>query len=894
MTDRVARLNSALEGRYSVEAELGAGGMATVYLAEDLRHHRQVAIKVLKPELAAVLGAERFVQEITTTAQLQHPHILPLFDSGTAEGFLFYVMPYIEGETLREKLDRETQLGVEEAVRITREVADALDYAHRHGVIHRDIKPENILLHDGRPMVADFGIALAVSAAAGGRMTETGMSLGTPHYMSPEQATADKDLTGRSDVYSLASVLYEMLTGDPPHVGSSAQQIIVKIIADEARPVGEVRKSVPPNVAAAVGKALEKLPADRFESAKDFADALANPAFRPAVRNGPGAVDASRIGRAGWRARLRDPLVFVPSLVAVGAVAVAAWSMRRAPAVPETLPPIRFVLSTTDSAAPVNLRGPWPAAISPDGGTVVYMGVGPENHLQLYQLPTDGLEAHPIPGTAGGAEPYFSPDGNWVGFEQDGKERKVRLDGGDPVTITEGVTQNGAAWTAGDRIVLGAPGTAGGLSVVSAGGGTPGELTRVDTAKGERAHLWPIATPDPGTVVMTIWYGALESAKLGAASLDGGRVTPLGVSGIRPLAVLEGHLVYLRADGTVMAVPLDLRHKHVTGPPVPVHDRVSVEPGSNGNSDIFVSRGGGLVTGRGGSLGRLAWVFRDGTARPVLPDLRDFRNLSLSPDGTRIAVVVTDNRGSDVWIYDPALSTLSRLTTMGTVSSVDWTHDGSNVIFVAADSAFETTVWSQRSAGGSPPRKLFGEPDFSASAVLSPDARSLLLNVYHHSWDIERVPLDSTPVARPYLASEFDEQMARFSPDGKWVAYMSNETGQPEVYVRSFPDPTTKVQVSSGVGVLPHWSRDGSRLYYLTTPGHVSAVSVRIRLSPTFGLLERDTVSTGPISPFSDYDVSPDGTRVLAVAPASNAFQLVVSPNWIVELRRRLGVGGTG
>src|SRR4051812_29368328 len=250
------------------------GGMATVYLAEDLKHHRRVAVKVLKPELAAVLGAERFVQEITTTAALQHPNVLPLFDSGETEGFLYYVMPFIDGETLRAKLDRETQLGVEESLKIATAVADALDYAHRHGVIHRDIKPENILLHEGRPMVADFGIALAVSAAAGGRMTETGLSLGTPHYMSPEQATAEREITSRSDIYSLGSVLYEMLTGNPPHTGASAQQIIMKIITQSAPPVTVLRKSVPPNVAAAVAKSIEKLPADRFTSANEFAAAL--------------------------------------------------------------------------------------------------------------------------------------------------------------------------------------------------------------------------------------------------------------------------------------------------------------------------------------------------------------------------------------------------------------------------------------------------------------------------------------------------------------------------------------------------------------------------------------------------------------------------------------------
>ncbi len=279
MNDQFARLSTALADRYTIERQLGAGGMATVYLAEDLKHDRKVAVKVLRPELAAVLGAERFVQEIKTTANLQHPHILPLFDSGEADSFLYYVMPFIDGETLRDKLNRETQLGIDEAVKITTEVADALNYAHGENVIHRDIKPENILLHNGRPMVADFGIALAVSAAAGGRMTETGMSLGTPHYMSPEQATADKDITNRSDIYSLASVLYEMLTGEPPHTGASAQAIVMKIVAEDVQPVTELRKSVPPHVAAATTKALEKLAADRFESAAKFGEALTNPAF---------------------------------------------------------------------------------------------------------------------------------------------------------------------------------------------------------------------------------------------------------------------------------------------------------------------------------------------------------------------------------------------------------------------------------------------------------------------------------------------------------------------------------------------------------------------------------------------------------------------------------------
>ncbi len=390
VTSPTERLNGALADRYRIERELGAGGMATVYLAHDLKHDRKVALKVLKPELAAVLGAERFVAEIRTTASLQHPHILPLFDSGTADGFLFYVMPYIEGETLRSKLTRETQLGIDQAVSITTEVADALDYAHRHGVIHRDIKPENILLHDGRPMVADFGIALAVSAAAGGRMTETGLSLGTPHYMSPEQATAEKEITARSDVYSLASVLYEMLAGEPPHSGGSAQQIIMKIIAEPVQPVTVLRKAVPPNVAAAVAKALEKVPADRFESAKAFAEALANPAFGAAAMPGRAAV----VRPSRWKWALVGGLVAGVALAAVGARAglpgfLTGFLIGGSNA-DNTLDRVSFTQRTFGTEAVFTAR------FSHDGETIVYSAAAEGSVPRLFIIRSDYPEPRPV------------------------------------------------------------------------------------------------------------------------------------------------------------------------------------------------------------------------------------------------------------------------------------------------------------------------------------------------------------------------------------------------------------------------------------------------------------------------------------------------------------------
>src|SRR5215472_12514388 len=268
-------LATALADRYTIERLIGEGGMARVFLARDLRHNRRVALKVLRPDLGAVVGVERFQAEIEVTANLQHPNLLALFDSGVAGDLLFYVMPYVEGESLRARIDREKQLPVDEAVRLASAVAGALDYAHRHGVIHRDLKPENILLHDGQPLVADFGIALAISNASGARITQTGISLGTPQYMSPEQATGDRAIDARTDIYSLGALTYEMLTGEPPHTGSTSQAVIARVLTERPRGIRVTRPSVPPYIEAAVEKALEKMPADRWATARDFAEALA-------------------------------------------------------------------------------------------------------------------------------------------------------------------------------------------------------------------------------------------------------------------------------------------------------------------------------------------------------------------------------------------------------------------------------------------------------------------------------------------------------------------------------------------------------------------------------------------------------------------------------------------
>src|SRR5213596_1428027 len=319
------RVRASLAGCYTIERELGAGGMATVYLARDLKHDRDVALKVLRPDLAALLGAERFLQEIRISAKLDHPHILTLIDSGADDGFVWYILPLVRGESLRAKLTREKQLRLEEALTITRQIASALDYAHRHGVIHRDIKPENILLHEGQALVADFGIALAVSAAGATRMTESGMSLGTPHYMSPEQAMGERELTARSDVYALGAVLYEMLVGEPPFTGPTAQAIVAKVVTETPRPLISQRHTVPPHIEAAVLMALEKLPADRFASTAAFADALAHPSIMAAH----GARTAAVRESGAWDPHLWRRLTVATAVLAVAFGGLAAWGWLR-------------------------------------------------------------------------------------------------------------------------------------------------------------------------------------------------------------------------------------------------------------------------------------------------------------------------------------------------------------------------------------------------------------------------------------------------------------------------------------------------------------------------------------------------------------------------------------
>lgn len=883
--DPLDQLRTSLVDRYEIEREIGAGGMATVYLARDLRHDRNVALKVLRPDFGAVLGVERFLSEIKVTANLQHPNLLPLFDSGEAGGLLYYVMPYVEGESLRSRLDRERQLPIDEALRISIGIANALEYAHAHGVIHRDLKPENILLQAGQPVIADFGIALAVSKAGGNRITQTGVSLGTPSYMSPEQATGDRVIDARSDIYSLGAMTYEMLTGEPPHTGSNSQALIARMLTEMPRPIRATRPAVPEYVEATVQRALEKIPADRFSSAREYAEGLRGRGDFTGSRTFTVPKPASK--RRAWMQRFRDPLV--ASLVVLSLILIVVAFLRgRAVTAPAL--PVRFVLSTPDSARPEQ-NAPWPGAISTNGSTIVYRGGSPQGPT-LYVQHTDQLDARVIPGTVGAMQPIFSPDGEWVAFELAGKLKKVRLDGSAPINVADAGSQNGADWTAGDEMVLGAELNFHGLSRVSASGGALQEFARPDASKSETDYAWPVSLPDAKTVVFTIWSGSLASAKLATASIESGDVIPLDIPGVRPLAVIDRILVYVQSDGAVMAVTLDRSGRHTAGTPIPVLDPVEVRQDLNGNSEIFVSKGGALLTSRGGTNTRLAWIARDGKVTPLSPESRQFEEPRLSPDGSRIAVGIRDAGKSTIWIYEIATGTFSPLSSLAGATSPSWTRDGNSVVYTALSSEKRYAVWRQAADGGSPAQKLFDTGGITVQSVVAPDGRSVLyVGSTNNRWHIFRVALDSPLVVRQFVENETTTFPPAFSPDGKWVMITSpDESGRPDVFVRSYPDPAVRLQVSATGGVNDVWAPDGNRVYYDLGDGGL--LSATLATAPRLRVVSRDTVfRSAPVLPGSGpartQDVAQDG-RFLGLVTNRNDYQLVIVPNWLLELKKHL------
>jgi len=898
----LTRLTAALEGRYAIQRELGQGGMATVYLADDLKHERKVALKVLKPELAAVVGAERFLAEIKTTANLQHPHILPLFDSGEADGFLFYVMPYVEGETLRERIDREKQLPVDEALGIATAVANALQTAHEHGVIHRDIKPGNILLSRGEPLVADFGIAIAVGAAGGNRLTETGLSVGTPFYMSPEQATGDQMVGPASDTYALACVLYEMLVGEPPYLGNTAQAVLGKIIQGIPVSATSVRKAVPTNVDAAIRKALEKIPADRFTSAGHFAKALADQAFRHGEVVG---VDPASVGR--WKgAAIGSAAVAVLAVVA----AITGWTRSEAPA---------SVLR--QQIVPIAPGLPRPlasfTALAPDGSSMVYAVEEEPGAWQLWLKPRNADEPTALPGTAQAQNVTYSPNSEWIAFVSGNELKKRPVGDGSTVTLAEDLppsaptSQNALAWLDDGTIVYEMPAPRRMMRIPENGGAAK---TAVDFDQLGYLNLsFAGALPGSRGVLVTVCSGACGSTPIEFAVWDfaADSLRILSTDVVRGWYTPTGHLMYVRADGAVLAAPFDLDALELTGPGIPLFDGVSVTTTS---PELVVGADGTLLYGIGGTTDEqrsLVWVDPSGAAEPVDPTMSsDFniRTVALSPTGDRVAFTATSALGVQLWVKELPAGPITQLTTDGGFTRrPTWVPGGQAIAYV-----------TDRGVGGYQARTI--RADGSAEAVFdvllerdrgvrevafTRDGATLLFTEGDPTGDgSDLMSQHATSGAdpAPLFASDFSEYALALSPDERWMAYVSTTAaGRQEVYVRPYPETDTRIQVSTNGGFSPVWAHDSPELFYIDDDRWMSVATYG--LDPTFVVTDRERLFDvdgsrfyGESTEWRIFDVAQDDVRFLMILEGDvvsgedrQLARVIYVQNYWEELLERVG-----
>ncbi len=883
MSTIVERLSAALADRYRIERELGAGGMATVYLAHDLKHDRDVAIKVLHPDLGAALGGERFLTEIRTTARLQHPHILPLLDSGEADGLLYYVMPVVKGETLRARLSREQQLPIPEAVRIASEVASALDYAHRQGVVHRDIKPENILLHDGQALVADFGIALAVQTAGGQRMTQTGLSLGTPQYMSPEQAMGEKSVDARSDVYALGAVTYEMLTGDAPFTGSTVQAIVAKVLSAEPERPSMLRKTIPPNVEAAVLTSLAKLPADRFATAAEFKDALGRTGFTMSGTQA-NAAGPTKVPEQSVRQRV---LHFAPWALAVVGLGTSAWLATHRP---ETLPPpiSRFAIRLTPEVA--TGRPIQPMAMSPNGERLAYIGLV-SGSTQLFMRTMSDVTPVPVSGALNAISPFFSPDGQQVGFVVGTKLFKVAVSGGPALPITDvGTTFRGGTWSASDTILFA---DERGLLVVPAAGG---QATPVATMRSGSSDVffWPEFLPGDKAAVFSINDGTTD--RLAAFTMATRTIKRFDVLGGNPHYVEPGYLTLAMIDagsggvvsGTLMSVPFDAERLEVLGERVPVADSVQVGLNSR-TAKLGIARNGAMVFASGTiGMSSIVAVKRDGTTQEVSAQTRFYTAPRLSPDGRHLAVGVNEI-GTDIWIHDMAARTLSRLTFDRTAQRPAWTPDSRRVVYDRRGRESADLAWIPAD-GSAPAESLVVAPQDQMAESFTPDGRQLVMAeaLLGGRRSIATVSIDSSRVPRTVLSATFQNFSPSLSPDGRWMAYVSDETGRLEVYVRPFPGPGGRWQISKEGGNEPRWSPTGREIFFRSGP-RMMAATVQAGTHFASGEVRDLFRTTANTSTFhANYDVSRDGQTFYMVQPkVSNDQMVIVLLNWFDNLVAR-------
>jgi serine/threonine-protein kinase len=884
--------------------------MGEVYRARDMRLGREVAVKIIHPLLAADPDRlSRFEKEARAASALNHPNIVTIYDIGSADSISYIAMELVSGKTLREMIV-EGPLPTRRLLAAAVQIADGLAKAHAAGIVHRDLKPDNVMVtKDGLVKILDFGLAkLARRGLEEGQGTQTptvsegtqpGIVRGTVGYMSPEQASGHP-VDFRSDQFSFGSILYEMATGKRAFQKATGVDTLAAIIHEEPEPVTRLAPKLPTPLGWIVQRCLSKDPEERYSSTRDLAKELQD--LRTHLSEAVSATDVA----PGESPRLRRRVLFWALAVAV-ALAVAfglLLGIRFFRTGSPTASPLSLSLSFPIDAAP-NTYNHNPLALSPDGKTLVYSGseqlvlhIAPEVPQLLFVRRLDRDEIRPIPGTEGARFPFMSPDGLQVGFFAEKKLKKVSLAGGSPITLCDAPIPRGGSWGVDGTIVF-TPGATSGLQRIPASGGEPRRVTIPDAAKGER-HYFPQILPDGEHVLFELRDRNLMS-RAALVSLRSGEQRSLMEDAAYPRYLPTGHLVFTR-PGSLFAVPFSLKRLEASGPPVPLVDDLMTNFNFMRCAEFTFSEEGTLVYVPSRTPQRtLVWVDRRGAVeRAPLPPA-GYQQVALSPDGGRLAAVAVDKSEKLALLFgDLGRRTLSRSTAEGIFHGLAWAPDGNRIAFGFGPARKLNGAFWQSADGSTPPERLTSETALQQEwpASFSPDGSLLLVGLFSHAdtspantgYDIFVLPLSGDRKLRPFLQTKFWEEYPRFSPDGGWVAYVSNESERSEVYVRSFPGPGPKWQVSTEGGTEPRWSRSGRELFYRDRN---KMMVVDVETKPTFRAGRPRTLFEGSYCyfDFNSYDVAPDGTRFLMIkedAAESGPAHVNVVLNWFEEVKRRV------
>jgi serine/threonine-protein kinase len=893
--------------------------MGEVYRARDTRLDRTVAIKVLHSQLIVSTELKaRFEREAKVISQLQHPNICVLHDIGSENGTDFLVMEFLEGESLSEKLKR-GPLPNDELLKAAIEVADALEKAHRAGIIHRDLKPGNVMLTKSGAKLLDFGLAkpmnsgvtsagnssASVFAAAvtlsspASPLSSAGAILGTVQYMAPEQIQG-LEADARSDIFAFGLLLYEMATGKRAFHGKTQSSVVGQILAVDPPPISSLQPMTPPALSRLVSTCLEKDPEERFQTIHDVKLQLKWIEEAGSQASVPAPVVSPR------KTRERTVWAITMAAVVLIAIALAIGYVQRAP---KPAQPMRL---SAELGADVALSTDFGAnaVLSPDGTRFVFVAVGADKNRRLYIRSLDQMQASVLSGTEGVRDPFFSPDDQWIAFFAGGKLKKVSAQGGAVVTLCDAPNERGGSWGDDDSIVF-AAGNREGLSKVSSAGGKPQPLTTLNQQAGEVTHRWPQVLPGSKDVIFTDHTSGsqFDDANIAVYSAVSGKVKTLLHGGAYARYLPSGHLVYMH-NSTLFAVPFDSKRLEVTGQPAPVVEGVASNPG-NGGAQISFSDSGAFVYIAGSPVSEdvsIYWMDAAGKFTPLRETPGNYYHPAISPDGKRLAMEITSKNRTDIWVYEWERDTLTRLTFKGDSNRNSvWTPDGRRIVYRSAEKGSADNLWWIRADGGGDAQRLTESKIVQIPWSWSPDGKTLAFHQLDPTtnWDIMTMSVEGSEKTgwkpgepKSFVNASAVEVYPAFSPDGRWIAYFSNESGPGEVYVRPFPGPGGKWQISTGGGALPEWSRNGKELFYRTFDSKIMVVNYTTS-GDSFHADKPRLWSPGQFTGREtalNYALHPDGKR-FAVFKAPNATETAPIKNvsfifnFFDELRRKVTAG---